>query len=66
MKLTVNGEVHDVPAGLTLAALLARLGLDRGQVAAEVNRALVPRARHGAQFLSDGDQVEIVTFVGGG
>ena len=66
MKLQVNGEGREVPEGLTLSGLLVHLGLDAPRVAVEVNRALVPKARHAEQRLTDGDQVEIVTFVGGG
>jgi sulfur carrier protein len=66
MKLQVNGEGREVPEGLTLSGLLAHLGLDAPRVAVEVNRALVPKTRHAEQRLTDGDQVEIVTFVGGG
>jgi sulfur carrier protein len=66
MKLTVNGEERAVPEGLTLVGLLAHLGVDAQRVAIEVNRALVPRARHAEQRLTENDVVEIVTFVGGG
>jgi len=51
---------------LTLTGLFTLLGLDAPRLAVEVNRTLVPRALHAALRLADGDQVEIVTFVGGG
>jgi sulfur carrier protein len=66
MQLTVNGEPHDVPAGLSLAALLARLGVAGGRVAVEVNEDVVPRGAYDAHVLAAGDRVEIVHFVGGG
>lgn len=66
MKLTVNGETHEVESGLTVAGLLAALQVVAPRVAVELNRTLVPRARHAEQRLAEGDQVEIVTFVGGG
>lgn len=66
MKLTVNGEEHDAPDGATVAGLLAHLQLVAPRVAVEVNRVLVPRARHAEHLLAEGDRVEIVTFVGGG
>jgi len=66
MKLTVNGEAQEVPASMTVAGLLAHLQIAAPRVAVELNRAIVPRAQHAEQALSDGDQVEIVTFVGGG
>lgn len=65
MKITVNGNSTEVPEGLTVTALIAHLGLS-GPVAVERNRDVVPRAEHPSTTLSDGDQIEIVHFVGGG
>ena len=64
--LSVNGERREVPAGTTVAGLLAQLGLGEGQAAVERNGAVVPRRQHGETVLRDGDAVEVVTFVGGG
>jgi len=64
--VVVNGESRQVDAGTTVLGLLAELGLDPRQVAVERNRDIVPRAKHGATELSEGDQLEVVTFVGGG
>jgi thiazole synthase len=66
LQLTINGEPKALPDSLTVADLLERLGLDRGQVAVEVNEAVVPKPRHGEHLLGDGDRVELVTLVGGG
>ena len=66
MKLVVNGDAMEVDDGLTVAALVAKLGLDQGPVAVERNREVVPRAEHATTRLCDGDHVEIVHFVGGG
>ncbi len=66
MKLTVNGDPYELQAPLTVSGLIAALGLDQGPVAVECNREIVPRARHGQHELADGDEVEIVHFVGGG
>jgi sulfur carrier protein len=65
MLLTVNGEGHEVPSGLSVRGLIERLGID-GPVAVEKNRVIVPRAEHATTELSDGDEIEIVHFVGGG
>ena len=65
MKIQVNGEVREVADGTTVAALVAALGLS-GPVAVERNRDVVPRKEHATTALSDGDQLEIVHFVGGG
>jgi thiamine biosynthesis protein ThiS len=66
MQLTVNGEPHDFPEPLSVAALLARLGIATGRVAVEVNEDVVPRGTYEAHPLAAGDRVEIVHFVGGG
>ena len=46
--------------------LLRQLALDSGRVAVERNRRVVPRAEHARETLADGDDLEVVTFVGGG
>lgn len=65
MTVTVNGQPQQLPDGTTLRALVERFNLKCEKVAIEWNRRLVRRDRYDVQ-LSDGDQVEIVTFVGGG
>ena len=66
MTLTVNGEAKSVSEGLTLAQLVRELGLEKNPIAVELNRRVVPRDRHPATRLADGDRLEIVTLVGGG
>jgi thiamine biosynthesis protein ThiS len=65
MTVTVNGESRDLPEGETIRALVARFNLTPEKVAIELNRRLL-RAEKYELPLKDGDQVEIVTFVGGG
>lgn len=66
MRVQVNGEEKEVSDGLSLVELLDALKVDRARVAVEVNAEVVRRARHAEVKLKGGDQVEIVTFVGGG
>jgi sulfur carrier protein len=66
MDITVNGELREVAEGATVAELLAALGLAKQYVAVEVNRQVIPRARHPECRLNAGDKVEVVTLVGGG
>jgi thiazole synthase len=66
LRLTVNGEDRTLPAPLTVADLLERLGYDRRRVAIEVNQEVVPAPRHASHVLAAGDRVEVVTLVGGG
>lgn len=66
MQLQVNGELRYVADNWTIAQLLSDLEVTTAHVAVEVNRQLVPRAEHDSHQLADGDQLEIVTLVGGG
>ena len=66
LALTVNGEPRTMPAGSTVADLVAALGCKPTQVAVERNREIVRRADHAAVRLADGDRIEVVTFFGGG
>jgi thiamine biosynthesis protein ThiS len=66
LELHVNGEPRRVPAGSTVADLVALLGLLPAQVAVERNKQIVRRAEHAATVLASGDQIEVVTFFGGG
>lgn len=65
MKLTINGESRVVPAE-NLTILVEQLGMKADRVAIELNREIVPRERWLKTSLKDGDQLEIVHFVGGG
>ena len=66
MKLIVNGEDREFSSIATVSALLEKLGMKPDRVAVELNRELVSRERWDKTRLSDGDQLEIVHFVGGG
>lgn len=66
MTIVVNGEPKQLPPGSSVADLVRALGLEKAACAVEVNRTLVPRARHPEQPLAEGDRVEVVTLVGGG
>ena len=66
MIVNVNGDKTEVVDGASIAQLLEQLALNANQVAVEVNLELIPRERHSQFRLSVGDQLEIVTLVGGG
>lgn len=66
MIVTVNGEKKEIRDGSTVLELIETLKLTAARVAVEVNREIVTRAKHGEYQLNDGDQIEIVHFVGGG
>jgi len=66
MNLTINGEARILSPAATLTALVDQLGMKSDRVAIELNREIVPRERWPETPLQDGDQLEIVHFVGGG
>lgn len=66
MQIFINGESRAVDSESTVADLLNELGMQPKYVAVERNLELVPRATHAECVLEDGDQLEIVTLVGGG
>ncbi len=66
ISVTVNGEPRRFPAGITIARLAGLLDLDPAKVAVERNLVVVPRSTLGQVIVEDGDEIEIVHFVGGG
>ena len=66
LTLTVNGEPRGFDGPMTVAGLLAAIGLDARKVAVERNEEIVPRSAYAATWLAAGDSLEIVHFIGGG
>lgn len=66
LTITLNGERRELPGPLTVAGLLRHLGVRPEQVAVELNRGLVGRKLHDETPVADGDELEVVTLVGGG
>lgn len=66
LGIRVNGEQRRVKGGVTITELLNELGLDPRRVAVERNLGVVPRSLLAKTMVEDGDDYEIVHFVGGG
>jgi thiamine biosynthesis protein ThiS len=66
ITIQLNGDPHELPGPATIADLLARLEIDPRRVAVERNFVVVKRDLYVSTALADGDQIEIVNFVGGG
>lgn len=66
ISITLNGEARSVPAGLTVAALLAHLGVTPAYVAVELNGDIITRTAYDAVPVPPAAVVELVRFVGGG
>jgi thiazole synthase len=66
LSVRINGEHRRINGGVTIAQMVNGLGLDPLRVAVERNLAVVPRGNLGEIQVEDGDDFEIVHFVGGG
>ena len=66
MIIRLNGDAHTLPGPLSVADLLARLEIDPRRVAVERNFLVVKRDAYASTVVDDGDEIEIVNFVGGG
>jgi len=66
MTITLNGAPHELPAPMSLAALLDSLGLSGRPVVVELNEAAVLARDYPLATISDGARVEVVTLAAGG
>lgn len=66
MVITLNGERHELSAPLSVSELLSHLKIDPRRVAVEHNLVVLKRATFDSTIVREGDQIEIVNFVGGG
>ena len=66
MTIRLNGEPYELGASASIAVLLEQLGIDGRRVAVEHNVVVIKRDAYHSTMLQDGDEVEIVNFVGGG
>jgi sulfur carrier protein len=64
--IRVNGDPLEIAEPVTVAALLAKLDIDSRRVAVEHNLTVVKKDAFDRTTVSEGDEVEIVNFVGGG
>jgi thiazole synthase len=65
MPVRVNGETRDVTSG-SIADLLRSLEIDPRTVVVELNREIVRRPALESTYIKEGDEIELVHFVGGG
>lgn len=66
VRIRVNGDVRAFPAGTSVRDLLAILEVSTPRVAVERNREILPKASYDSTSLEEGDELEVVEFVGGG
>jgi len=66
MNIKLNGDEKEVPDNITVFGLLEILGIQHQRVAVELNEAIVKKDTYGATMINDGDELEVVSFMGGG
>ena len=64
--IKLNGDPHEIPAPVSVAGLLASLDIDPRRVAVEHNLVIVKKDAFERTTVGEGDEIEIVNFVGGG
>ncbi len=66
VRIILNGDARVLERRMTIAELLAELEIDPRRVAIERNYLVVKRDAYASTYVENGDQIEIVNFVGGG
>ena len=66
IQVTINGERRNVPNQQSVTELLALIGVGRDNVAVELNKSIVRKRDWDSISVSDGSELEVVEFVGGG
>ncbi|HST63092.1 MAG TPA: sulfur carrier protein ThiS [Longimicrobium sp.] len=66
ITVRVNGDERTIPAGLSVAGLLAHLGLEPRMIVVEQNGDILRREAYAEAAVREGNQLELVHFVGGG
>ena len=64
--IKLNGDPYEIPAPVSVTGLLAKLDIDPRRVAVEHNLIIVKKDAFDRTTIGDGDELEIVNFVGGG
>ena len=66
ITIVVNGDSQTLPPRTSIGELIKRLGIRSPAIAVELNASLLTRDQYNSTMLCDGDQLEVVTLVGGG
>jgi len=66
IEITVNGQNVQIETAMTVEQLLDTVDVPPNYLAVEVNAEVVPREQYSSQIVGPGDDVEVVTLVGGG
>ena len=66
IEIQLNGKPHSLSEGVNIHSLLEELSIPKGKVAIELNRKVLHKENYTKTVLKNNDQVQIVTFIGGG
>ena len=66
IEIQLNGKPHSLSEGVNIDSLLEELSIPKDKVAIELNRKVLHKENYTKTFLKNNDQIEIVTFIGGG
>jgi thiamine biosynthesis protein ThiS len=66
VTIRLNGDPFDLAEPVSVSVLLEQLEIDARRVAVERNQIVVKRAAYDSTVVAEGDEIEIVNFVGGG
>lgn len=64
--ITVNGQTEELIQSVSVFTYLTQKNYPTTRIAVEKNGAIVPKSQYKDVMITDGDKLEIVTFVGGG
>jgi len=64
--ITLNGKIHAVEQRMDILSLLETLKVPPASVVVERNRNILQRDMFDRVILKDGDELELIRFVGGG
>src|SRR5205823_13124398 len=66
IEIRLNGEKQQIPSPLSIVQLLEHFDLPKDRIAVERNRTVVPKPQRESVSVGQGDELEVVHFVGGG
>ena len=66
MTVVINGDIKEIPSGLTLEGVLELFSLPSQRVAVELNKAVISRRDWKTTAVGEQDKIEVIHFVGGG
>jgi len=66
MNIELNGEPHTHQGDGSVLSLLAEIGANKDHTALMLNGQIVPSETWGEPQLKEGDELELMVFVGGG